>query len=117
MTGAVFDPRDFELEVTSDFEKAPAELLARAHSKVSRDRALSAASNGPTFIFSILQEYIKFVTDLARSLKETSEKKAVPFTPQVHVWPRQTQSLSGLSRTCTRSRTPYHLSSLSIRST
>ena len=66
---ARFDPHDGELEVTSDFAKAPAELLARAHSK----------------------EYIRFVTDLAKRMASMTDgddgdgamPRAVPFTPQV----------------------------------
>ena len=64
--------RSGELEVTSDFSKAPADLLARAHSK----------------------EYIRFVTDLAKRMTamtsggnsgtaEVGMPRAVPFTPQV----------------------------------
>ena len=63
-----FDPEQGELEVTSDFDKAPVELLARAHSK----------------------EYIKFVTELARRMRDMAAQKGgdnkvapVPFTPQV----------------------------------
>jgi hypothetical protein len=61
-----FDPNDEELEVTSDFEKATAEGLARAHST----------------------EYIRFVNDLAKSMKAIAGKAAsqpVPFTPQVMI--------------------------------
>ena len=62
-----FDPEQGELEVTSDFDKASVELLARAHSK----------------------EYIKFVTELARRMKDMAADKKdgkiapLPFTPQV----------------------------------
>ena len=62
-----FHPDDGELEVSSDFDKAPAEMLARAHSK----------------------EYIKFVTDLAKRMSDMvtqdpdGRARPVPFTPQV----------------------------------
>jgi len=74
--GAVEDPRRFnpedrELEVTADFEKATAEMLARAHSPA----------------------YIRFVSDLAKSMQammaaatDTTASRlqqTMPFTPQV----------------------------------
>lgn len=61
-----FDPQDGELEVTSDFDKAPVEVLARVHSN----------------------DYLQFVTDLAKQMTAIAgpgqkQMAPVPFTPQV----------------------------------
>lgn len=61
-----FDPQDGELEVTSDFDKAPVEVLARVHSN----------------------DYLQFVTDLAKQMTAIAgpgqkQMEPVPFTPQV----------------------------------
>ena len=54
-----FDPLDGELEVSAQFDKAPAEFLARVHTA----------------------EYLKLVSDLA---KQTTDLDALlPLTPQV----------------------------------
>ena len=56
--GATLIP-SHEIELSSDFEKAPVELLARVHS----------------------QEYIRFVHDLAKRME--GHQAPIPFTPQV----------------------------------
>lgn len=59
---AVFDPSNKEVELVTEFDKATAEFLGRAH----------------------CAEYIKFVSDLARRMKSMGASQTpMPFTPQV----------------------------------
>jgi acetoin utilization deacetylase AcuC-like enzyme len=71
-----FDPDHQEIEFTNDFEKASAEFLGRAH----------------------CAEYIKFVSDLARQMKDM-KGGAVPFTPQVRKF-LKTENKSGKPNPC-----------------
>ncbi len=71
-----------EIEVSSDFEKAPVELLARVHS----------------------QEYIRFVHDLAKRME--GHKAPIPFTPQVQ------RSQGGAVKSADRSDTAFSIGSL-----
>lgn len=58
----VFNPNDQEVDLLTDFDKASAEFLGRAH----------------------CAEYIKFVSDLARQMKSMgASQNPMPFTPQV----------------------------------
>jgi len=78
-----FDPEESELEISSDFDKAPVEHLARAHSP----------------------EYIRFVNDLAKRVETMAKDRPgniapVPFTPQVqkHVKSHQGEAVKSATQ-------------------
>lgn len=84
-----FDDEDFEIEMCSDFDKAPVEVLRRAHSPeyVTQPPHCWSVPFSSTDQMLLLR-YIRFVNELAKKL-DTLAKGAskpvppMPFTPQV----------------------------------